>query len=199
MSHKQKPAKNNTRTLVVLGAITLGMLGLAYAAVPLYKVFCQVTGYGGTPKISQVAADEVLDRTMKVRFDANVDKKLQWAFKPNQLAQTIHIGESSMATFQTVNLTDHPITGQATYTITPQKAATYFVKLDCFCFTEQTLQPGQSVEMPVLYYVDPEIAHDRHMDDVKTMTLSYTFYKKTGANPPLAAAGGNFRKDQASR
>lgn len=182
MAHRQgKQPNRNARMLMVLGGLTVGMLGLAYAAVPLYKVFCQVTGYGGTPKISQVAADEVLDRTMKVRFDANVDKKLQWEFKPNQLAQTSNIGESVMATFQATNLTDHPITGQATFNITPQKAATYFVKLDCFCFTEQTLQPHQTVEMPVLYYVDPEIAKDRHMNDVKTMTLSYTFYEKAGA------------------
>lgn len=182
-----KRTNRNTKTVLVLGGMTLAMLGLAYAAVPLYKIFCQVTGYGGTPKISQVAADEVLNRTMKVRFDANVDRKLRWKFKPNQLSQVSHIGESKMATFQATNTTDHPITGQATFNITPQKAASYFVKLDCFCFTEQTLQPGQTVEMPVLYYVDPDIAKDKHMGDVQTMTLSYTFYEKAGANAPGGA------------
>ncbi len=181
MASKDLEHSKNTRFMLGLSGVVFAMVVLAYASVPLYKLFCQTTGFGGTPRISDVAADEVLERTMKIRFDANVDQKLHWKFKPNQLTQSAHIGQSVIATFSTTNLSDHPVTGTATFNVSPAKAAPYFVKLDCFCFTEQVLQPGQTVEMPVLYYIDPAIAEDRHLNDIKTMTLSYTFYEKDSA------------------
>ncbi|PHR60613.1 MAG: cytochrome c oxidase assembly protein [Robiginitomaculum sp.] len=171
----------NNRTLIGLGLLVLVMAGLAYASVPLYKLFCQATGFGGTPQIASVEADKILNRKMKIRFDASISGGLNWKFKPNQLSQSAPIGTSVLASFQTTNLSDHPITGMATFNIAPAKAAVYFVKLDCFCFTEQTLQPGQTVTMPVLYYVDPAISEDRHLDEIKSMTLSYTFFEKKNA------------------
>jgi len=189
-SNNTPPHGKNKRSMLVLGGLVVGMLGMAYASVPLYKVFCQATGFGGTPRVSDVAADEVLERQITVRFDANVDKDLAWKFQPDQLTQTAHVGESVIATFSTTNLSDHPITGTASFNVSPAKAAAYFVKLDCFCFTEQTLAAGESVKMPVLYYVDPEIDTDRHLDEIKTMTLSYTFHEKAGG-PSVTASNVN--------
>ncbi len=183
MSQPDKPTSetHNSRTVISLGVLVLFMVGLAYASVPLYKLFCQATGFGGTPQVASVEADEVLNRKMKIRFDASISGKLNWKFKPSQLSQSAPIGTSVLASFETTNLSDHPITGTATFNVAPAKAAAYFVKLDCFCFTEQTLQPGQTVTMPVLYYVDPSIADDRHLDEIKSMTLSYTFFEKKNA------------------
>lgn len=186
MASEDKNQTKNLRSVFLLGGLVLGMVGLAYASVPLYKLFCQVTGFGGTPKISEIAASEVLSRTMKVRFDANVDPKLAWKFRPVQLDQSTKIGESVMAYYQATNLSDKTLVGTATFNITPLKAAPYFVKLDCFCFTEQVLEPGETAIMPVLYYVDPEIAGDWHLDDVTTLTLSYTFFEKK--NPTSVSA-----------
>ncbi|MBL4617100.1 MAG: cytochrome c oxidase assembly protein [Robiginitomaculum sp.] len=176
-SAKPAPQNNNRKVLISLSVLVLGMTGLAYASVPLYKLFCQVTGFGGTPRISTIAADEVLERQITVRFDANVDRKLAWKFKPSQLTQNSFVGESVLASYQATNISDEPIAGTATFNVSPAKAAPYFVKLDCFCFTEQVLQPGETMDMPVLYYIDPEIANDKHLDEIKTITLSYTFYK----------------------
>ncbi|MCF6292807.1 MAG: cytochrome c oxidase assembly protein, partial [Robiginitomaculum sp.] len=149
-SAKPAPQNNNRKVLIYLSAIVLGMTALAYASVPLYKLFCQVTGFGGTPKISNIAADEVLERQVTVRFDANVDRKLAWKFKPTQLTQVSFVGESVLASYQATNISDQPIAGTATFNVAPAKAAPYFVKLDCFCFTEQVLQPGETMNMPVL-------------------------------------------------
>lgn len=172
------PSSRNRRFLIGFSALALLMVGAGYASVPLYNIFCKVTGYGGTTQTAEVGADQVLERMMTVRFDASTSRGLDWEFRPLQLEQKIHVGENSLARFRAINHSDKPITGMASYNITPQKAGAYFVKLECFCFTEQTLQPGESVDMPVIYYVAPEIAEEARLDDIKTITLSYTFFEK---------------------
>lgn len=175
------PAQHRTTALLLAGLVA-GMVGLAYAAVPLYQLFCQVTGYGGTTQTADVAPAAVLDRDVTVRFDANTNRGLDWEFKPVQVSQTIKIGETGLAFYQATNLSDQPLVGTATFNVTPQAAGYYFSKIDCFCFTEQRLEPGQTIDMPVTYFVDPEIADDPDLDSISTITLSYTFYPKPGAN-----------------
>ena len=169
----------NVRLGVSLIGIAFGMLAMAYAAVPLYQIFCQVTGYGGTTQVAESTNGVILERTVKVRFTANSHKDMPWAFKPQQISQTLKVGEQGLAFFAAENLTDKTIVGTATFNVTPYKAATYFNKIQCFCFTEQTLQPGERVDMPVTYFIDPEIADDENLDDVKEVVLSYTFFLKS--------------------
>lgn len=178
----------NTRLLAICGAVAVSMVGAAYAAVPLYDLFCRVTGYGGTTQVAVAAADRVLDREVTVRFDASRNGGLPWEFEPIDRAITVNVGESALAYFRATNVSDRPITGVATYNVTPFKAAPYFAKIECFCFIEQTLQPGESIDMPVLFFVDPEIESDRRADDIRTITLSYTFFE-AGDETPGAAAG----------
>jgi cytochrome c oxidase assembly protein subunit 11 len=163
-------------TVVVLASVVIGMLGLTAAAVPLYRLFCQATGYGGTTQRAEAAPDQGLDRTITVRFNADVDPDLPWSFAPEQRQVEVRIGEQSLAFFRARNRSDHAIVGQATYNVTPFKAGPYFSKIACFCFEEQVLQPGQEVDMPVSFYVDPAILDDRNTQDVHTITLSYTFF-----------------------
>lgn len=155
------------------------MVGLAYAAVPLYDLFCRVTGYGGTTQTAEVAPEQALDRRITVRFDAGVARDMPWAFQPVERQMTLRVGETALAFYRAVNDGPTPITGTATFNVTPLKAGQYFSKIECFCFTEQTLAPGQSVDMPVQFFVDPAIAEDRNLDDVKTITLSYTFFRQS--------------------
>ncbi|TNE61825.1 MAG: cytochrome c oxidase assembly protein [Alphaproteobacteria bacterium] len=168
--------RKNGRTAVIVGLVAAGMVGMSFAAVPLYRIFCQVTGYGGTPKQVDLASETVIDREMTVRFAANLNHDMPWDFKPEQNKQLLKVGEQHIAYYQAYNPTDKPITGRASYNITPDKAGSYFAKIDCFCFTEQTLQPGERVDMPVVYYIDPSIDEDRNLDDVGEVTLSYTFF-----------------------
>lgn len=181
---KGRDRKSNTRLATVMGLVALGMVGVAFASVPAYRLFCQVTGYGGTPSVSAegAAGSTVIDREMKVRFDASVNGTMPWHFAPVQREVTVKVGEQGLAYFQATNPTDQPITGTATFNVTPNKAAQYFVKVDCFCFTEQTLEPGQTVDMPVTFYVDPTIVEDENVKEVKTITLSYTFFRKAGGS-----------------
>jgi cytochrome c oxidase assembly protein subunit 11 len=169
------PAKRNARTALVLAGVFAGMVGLSFAAVPLYRLFCQVTGFGGTTQIAEVAP-EALERTIKVRFNADRSPELPWAFKPKQVEVEVKLGERAMAYYTAENLSDEPVSGTATFNVTPLKAGKYFSKIACFCFTEQTLQPGERVDMPVDYFVDPAILDDPNMADVGTITLSYTFF-----------------------
>ena len=179
----EKTVKGGNRNLR-LGAIMLGvalaMLGVGYASVPLYRIFCQKTGYGGTPaRASEAEANSVqalAGHTMSIRFDSNVEAGMPWAFKPEASTATIGLGVRKMAFFDAENLTDHPITGRASYNIEPESAAPYFTKVQCFCFTLLTLAPHQKVRMPVVYYVDPRIASDPQNADVHQITLSYTFH-----------------------
>ena len=174
------PQNKNTRVALMAGTTAIAMVGAAFAAVPLYNLFCQVTGYGGTTTVAVGEAGAILDREMTVLFDANVNRHLGWDFRPVQRSMTVRVGETALAYYTATNTTDRPITGVATYNVAPFKAALYFSKLECFCFTEQTLQPGESVEMPVLFFVDPLIDEESRLDDVHTMTLSYTFFESEG-------------------
>jgi cytochrome c oxidase assembly protein subunit 11 len=160
----------------VLTGVVAGMLGMSYAAVPLYRIFCQVTGYGGTTQVAKEAPREVLDRNVTVRFNADVAPGLAWSFEPVQRDMTLKVGETGIAYYRARNLTDKPIVGMATFNVTPDKAGQYFDKIACFCFDQQRLEPGQSVDMPVTFFVDPSMAKDRGMDDVYYITLSYTFF-----------------------
>jgi cytochrome c oxidase assembly protein subunit 11 len=160
-----------TVSLVVL------MGGLAWASVPFYDWFCRVTGFGGTTGISTVAPGDVLEQTIKVRFDASLHSDMDWDFKPEVHEMEIRIGETGLAFYEAHNPTDRPIAGQASYNVTPYQAGYFFNKIDCFCFEEQVLQPGETVMMPVSFYVDPEIVTDRDAKYVHTITLSYTFYE----------------------
>jgi cytochrome c oxidase assembly protein subunit 11 len=172
-----KRGKNNGRTAFVLFTIVGAMVGLSFASVPLYRLFCQVTGYGGTPQISADATpSKVSERTITVRFDSNTNPDLPWRFKPVQKEMTVRLGEQALAFFEAESLSDVKSVGQATYNVTPFKVGTYFNKIDCFCFDEQVLMPGQSVSMPVQFFVDPEIFDDPNTQEVKTITLSYTFF-----------------------
>lgn len=170
--------RQHRKVALLLSALVVGMVGMAYAAVPLYDLFCRVTGYGGTTNTADFAPVSVIDRTMTIRFDSNINRGLAWEFKPVELSQEIKVGESGLAFYQARNLTDETLVGTATYNVTPQSAGYYFNKIDCFCFTEQVLRPGETVDMPVTYFVDPEIEDDKNLDHVTTITLSYTFYPK---------------------
>lgn len=177
----------NHKTALIVVAVVFGMVGLSYASVPLYRLFCQVTGWGGTTQRAEAAPGEVLDRTVTVRFDATVSDGLPWRFKPEQFSQTLRIGEAGLAFYEAQNLTDRPVSGRATFNVTPAKAGVYFSKIECFCFTEQVLQPGEKVSMPVSYFVDPKLARDRNLDEVQTITLSYTFFRWDDDDAPPAA------------
>lgn len=170
--------RNRRTGMIALGG-ALAMLGLGYASVPLYRLFCQVTGFGGTTmRVSEEAAAQVqvASKTVVVRFDANVDREMPWEFRPLQITDTVSIGARDMAIYTAKNLSSEPITGTATFNVTPEVAGKYFSKVQCFCFTEQTLRPGQEVRMPVIYYVDPKIMDDPDAKDVQEITLSYTFH-----------------------
>lgn len=152
------------------------MLGLAFASVPLYRMFCQVTGFAGTPQRAVEAPGSVSDHTVIVRFDSNVSNGLNWSFKPIQNTVQVKYGENTLAFYRATNKSDRPVTGTATFNVAPEAAGAYFNKIECFCFTEQTLQPGESIEMPVSFFVDADMIKDRSARSVSQITLSYTFY-----------------------
>ena len=164
-------------TALTAAVAALGMLGLAYASVPLYRLFCQVTGFGGTTQVAESAPGAVGERTMKVRFDASVERDMPWDFKPAQREVTVRIGEPTLIHYVASNPTSKPIVGQASFNVTPDKAGKYFDKVECFCFTEQRLEAGQTVDMPVSFFIDPAILDDPKLDGVDTITLSYTFFR----------------------
>jgi cytochrome c oxidase assembly protein subunit 11 len=169
-------------------AVAAGMVGASYAAVPLYRIFCSVTGYGGTTQRAEIAPHQVLDREVTVRFNADVGQGLPWKFVPVQRDVTVKVGESALIYYKATNASNRPITGMASFNVTPDKVGQYFDKIACFCFTEQRLEPGQSVEMPVTFFVDPRIADDRNLDDVTDITLSYTFFPVDKPSPRATAA-----------
>ncbi|OIQ39875.1 MAG: cytochrome c oxidase assembly protein [Roseobacter sp. MedPE-SWde] len=165
------------KTVVQLVALVVTMGALSWASVPFYDWFCRVTGFGGVTGVATGGSDTVLDQTITVRFDASKERDLAWEFKPVQREMEIQIGDTGLAFYEAYNPTDRPIAGQASYNVTPYSAGAFFEKIDCFCFTEQVLQPGERVEMPVTFFVDPEIVTDRDGKFVHTITLSYTFYE----------------------
>ena len=166
----------NTRLAVNLLAVVVGMVCLAYASVPLYRLFCQVTGYGGTTEIAGAPTGKIYSRKMKITFNADISPNLAWEFKPGQPELTTRVGEQTLTYYVAKNLTGEPITGHATYNVVPHKAGRYFDKIECFCFTEQTLAAKEKVNMPVSFTIDPAILDDPQLDDVQTITLSYTFF-----------------------
>jgi cytochrome c oxidase assembly protein subunit 11 len=172
-----------TATVVLASGLIAGMLGLTAAAVPLYRLFCQVTGYGGTTQRAEALPAAPLEQTIHVRFNADVDPGLPWSFRPAQREVEVRLGEQGLAYFRARNDSDRAIVGQAVYNVTPYKAGPYFDKIACFCFDEQVLQPGEEADMPVSFFVDPAIASDPNTRDVTTITLSYTFFMVEDADP----------------
>ncbi|MEM8987418.1 MAG: cytochrome c oxidase assembly protein [Pseudomonadota bacterium] len=177
----------NVRTALMCAAGVAGMIGMSYAAVPLYDAFCRVTGFGGTTQRAEKEADTVLERAVTVRFDANTARGMSWSFAPQQVSQTLKVGETGLAFYKASNPTGRPIMGTATFNVSPAKAGVYFKKIECFCFQEQILNPGESMDMPVTYYVDPSIAENPYLDDVATITLSYTFFEVEDGEMKLAS------------
>ena len=179
-----------TRTAVMAGGVALAMLGLAYASVPLYRLFCQVTGFGGTPMIAaDLGANSVTavpGTVMRVRFDGNVRRGMPWNFAPAQAFVDLPVGERRLAFYRASNASGAPVTGIATFNVTPEQAGKYFVKIQCFCFNEQTLGPGETVDMPVIYYVDPAILDDPEASRIKEITLSYSFFPVAEPKAPPA-------------
>jgi len=168
----------NRRVAMVFGGLALGMLALGYAAVPLYRMFCQATGFAGTTQRNEggQAPGEVIGKIVPVRFDANVAPALPWTFAPEKTVMRVAIGAREMAFFTATNNSDHAITGTAAFNVTPEYVGQYFTKIQCFCFTSQTLKPGETVRMPVIFYVDPAILKDKDAKDLSEITLSYTFF-----------------------
>ena len=173
LSHKRK-----RMMLVVLGGVACGMVGLSFAAVPLYDLFCSVTGFGGTTQTADAAPAEVGNRVMAVQFNSDVSNDVPWRFKSSQREVELRVGEVGLAFYTAINESNNTILGSATFNVTPLKAGIYFTKVDCFCFEEQVLRPGESAELPVTFFIDPDIVNDRDMDDVTTITLSYTFFNQ---------------------
>ncbi len=165
------------KTVMQTVGVVVLMGGLAWASVPFYDWFCRVTGFGGTPGQVSASSGEVLDQTVKVRFDGSLNDGMPWEFKPVVREMEVRIGETGLAFYEAYNPTDKPVAGQASYNVTPYTAGAFFEKIDCFCFTEQVLAPGERVQMPVSFFVDPEMVDDRDGKFVHTITLSYTFYE----------------------
>lgn len=167
-------------TALVLSGVAVGMVGLAYAAEPLYKAFCAVTGFGGTTQVATERPKEILDRVVRVYFDANIEQGAPLDFKPSQPYVDVRIGETMMTYFELTNTSDEPVRAMASKNVVPHKAGVYFEKLECFCFEEHTYEPGKPVKLPVVFFVSPEIAKNPNMADVQGITLSYTYYRATG-------------------
>jgi cytochrome c oxidase assembly protein subunit 11 len=183
---KTSAERRNVRVAAFAAALPVAMLGLAYASVPLYQMFCQATGYGGTTQRAARPSDVVLDRTVTILFDANINGALPWTFEPVARRMDVKLGENALAFYRATNRSDRPVTGRAVYNVAPEAAGIHFNKIACFCFTEQTLAPGETVEMPVSFYIDPALATDRDARSISTIVLSYTFTPFTPA--PAAAA-----------
>jgi cytochrome c oxidase assembly protein subunit 11 len=188
-----KQSRHGVVALALAGLVAT-MLGLAFASVPLYRLFCQATGFGGVPQRADRAPNEILDRTIRIRFDANVDRSLPWTFLPDQRVMDVKIGDTALAFFKATNNTDAAVTGRAVFNVAPELAGRYFTKIECFCFKQQTLAAHASAEMPVTFFVDPKIVDDEDTKSISEITLSYTFYrsdKESGiaAAPPAGNSG----------
>ena len=197
-----KAASGRGSNLVVAGvcvAFFAGMVGMSYAAVPLYKLFCQVTGYGGTTQRVDQYADRVLDRTITIRFDSNVAGSLPWSFQPVRREISGRIGETLTASYRATNDFDRPASARATFNVTPELAGAYFNKVECFCFTDTTLKPGETLDMPVVFYVDPDIVDVPELKDIRTITLSYTFFPIEKEEPVAAAPATDARTDNGTQ
>lgn len=179
---------SNTRLAVLCAAAFFGMVGVAFASVPLYRAFCQLTGFDGTVRKAEAAPHKILDRKITIRFDANV-RDIPWAFEAQQVSQEVRIGDTGLAFYKVTNNGKTPVTGRASYNVVPESAGLYFQKLECFCFTDQTIQPGETKEFPVVYFVDPKFAEDFETKGVQEVTLSYTFFRSTEGTEQAALGG----------
>jgi len=186
----QKQGRNNGAVVMMCLSFVFGMGAMSYAAVPLYRIFCQVTGYNGTTQRVDQVSSVVLDRTMRVTFDANVAPGLQWEFKPVEREVNPKIGETIQVNFTAENRSNETQRGQAVFNVTPGEAGVYFNKVQCFCFTETDLKPGEKLDMPVVFYIDPDIVKAVESKNIHTVTLSYTFYPKEGPKPVASNEGG---------
>jgi len=182
LTDRRASARRNRNLALICAATFFGMVGMAFASVPLYRAFCQATGYGGTVSRAAAAPKTMTARTVTVRFDANV-RDLPWKFTAEQMSQEVRLGETKLAFFKVANSSDKPVTARAVFNVVPQQAGAHFKKLQCFCFSDQTIGPRQTVEMPVLYFVDPKYAEDPETQGEPQITLSYTFYPATDAAP----------------
>jgi cytochrome c oxidase assembly protein subunit 11 len=182
------PLSRDAFVAACCGAVVAGMVGAAYAAVPLYNWFCRTTGFGGTTQVAERAPDHILGRTLTIRFDSNVTPGLPWKFQPEQNAIQVRIGEVATVHYKVVNEAAREIAAQASYNVSPPTVGAYFDKINCFCFTEQRLKPGETREMTVVFYVDPSIVKDHDQDDLNIITLSYTFYRLREPEQPVAEA-----------
>ncbi|MDA4844818.1 cytochrome c oxidase assembly protein [Hoeflea poritis] len=182
--------KGNWRVPAACVGVVVAMAGMSYAAVPLYQLFCQVTGYGGTTQRAEQYSDTILDRKITVRFDANTAGGLGWDFKPVEREVVLRIGETKQASYVALNVGSAASSGQATFNVTPQSAGAYFNKVECFCFTETELAPGESLDMPVVFFVDPAIVDAPETKNINAITLSYTFYPLDTEKPVAEAVTG---------
>lgn len=193
MTEPQTSKPKLRRDMVIAGGcgvFVAAMVGAAYASVPFYNWFCRTTGFAGTPQVSEQAPDHILGRTVTVRFDSNVTPGLPWKFVPEQDTITLRIGEVATVHYKVINQAARTITAQAAYNVAPPQIGSYFNKINCFCFTEQTLKAGETREMAVVFYIDPKIAEDRDQNTLNTITLSYTFYPMRESDRPVADAAG---------
>ncbi|MBF9231804.1 cytochrome c oxidase assembly protein [Microvirga alba] len=188
MSTSPELQRKMRRTVLACSGIVVGMAGAAYASVPLYDLFCKVTGFGGTPIVRDANGSDVMERTVSVRFDANVSSGLRWNFSPETPEVKVKLGETTTVLYKVTNTGDKPTTGIATYNVQPDLAGSYFSKLECFCFTEQTLKPGETLESAVVFYVDPRLVEDSDIKDISSITLSYTYFPSKGGKPVAEAA-----------
>jgi cytochrome c oxidase assembly protein subunit 11 len=187
-THGKRRLRRDALIAAACGVLVAAMVGASFAAIPLYKIFCQVTGFAGTTQVARIAPKHELARELTIRFDSNVAPGLPWKFEPEQNSIRLHIGEVATVHYKVINEAARTITAQASYNVTPTTVGAYFDKINCFCFTEQTLKPGETREMTVVFYVDPKIVNDRDQDPLNTITLSYTFYRLPDAEQPVAEA-----------
>ena len=185
---RRSHSRRNRATVVLLVSVVAGMVALSFASVPLYRLFCAATGFGGTTQRAETAPTHLAPELITVRFDAQVAPGLDWEFRPLESAIAVHPGAQNQVFFSAVNRTAAPVTAQAVYNVTPTKAGIYFDKLQCFCFNSQTLAPGQSIDMVVVFFVDPDILTDPSTSEVRSITLSYTMFRAPEAAPPTASA-----------
>lgn len=188
-------ASRNRRTVLACSAAVLAMTGLSFAAVPLYNLFCKVTGFAGTPMVGTAATGKTSDRIVSVMFDANVAPALGWRFEAEKTEIRAQVGVTQTVFYKITNTSSRPMTGIATYNVQPNQSGAYFVKIQCFCFTETTLQPGETLEAPVVFYIDPEIELNRELASLKSITLSYTYFPSKNGQPVAESKGdGNQSK-----
>jgi cytochrome c oxidase assembly protein subunit 11 len=199
---RRPPSAIRRRTSDILIATACGvfvafMVGMAYAAVPLYSWFCRTTGFGGVPQVARAAPQQISDRKITVRFDANIGAGLPWRFEPERTSIEVRLGEVVTVFYKATNLSERETAGQAAYNVTPATTGAYFTKINCFCFTEQHLAPGEKRDMTVVFYVDPALMQDAEQDDLNTITLSYTFFPLRVPPPPVAARASDPRPEHA--